>query len=94
MKIARIFEHSGRFYVCAEAAGRLDTSRGSFATKAAAMRGAKLQGYTHAIGSGTYLGNSRVTDLAQPFDAEAREAARRSALRRQTHTQLDLDAVE
>lgn len=51
--IAKIFEDVGGYYVCDET-GPLDTRGRSYKTKADALRGACRDGYTHAVGSGTY----------------------------------------
>lgn len=97
MKIARIFEAEGRFFVCDDAAPSLSTKGGAFASKAAAMREARAMGYTHARGSGTYKGNE-LTDLTKPgLGFSARKLAadrRRRAAARETHDQLDLPAAE
>ena len=58
MKVARIFEDVGGYYVCDED-GPLDTRGVPHATKAEALRAAAkvwpgTEPYTHAVGSGTY----------------------------------------
>ena len=53
-RVARIFESVGGYYVCSDEPDYLDTRGRGYPTKAAAMRAAKADGYTHAVGSGTY----------------------------------------
>lgn len=52
--IARIFEDVGGYYVCDETLPYLDARGKGYRSKAQAMRAARLNGYTHARGSGTY----------------------------------------
>jgi hypothetical protein len=54
MKTARIFEDIGGYFVCCDYLDYMDASGAGLPTKAAAMRAAHSEGYTHARGSGTY----------------------------------------
>ena len=59
MRVARIFEDVGGYYVCDDALDYLDARGMPHATKAAALRAAATdygdgEFYTHAVGSGTY----------------------------------------
>jgi hypothetical protein len=54
MKMARVFEDVGGYYVCDDNLDYLDARGRAYPTKAAAMRAAADAGYTHARGSGTY----------------------------------------
>lgn len=54
---ARIFEDVGGYHICDEACNRIITSSFPKKTKSEALRSAYRNGYTHAIGSGTYWGN-------------------------------------
>jgi hypothetical protein len=64
MKIARIFEDIGGYFICDDDDDILDARGYAHCTKAEAMRAAAEQGYTHARGSGTYRGNN-LTKLPQ-----------------------------
>lgn len=55
--VARIFEDIGGYHICDDD-GPLVTSTNPAKTKAEALRRAYANGYTKAIGSGTYWGNS------------------------------------
>lgn len=78
MKIARIFDKEGRFYVCDDAAPGLTASGGGFASKAEAIREAIRQGYTHGKGSGTYHGNE-ISRLSAPFNFRKVNAVKRES---------------
>jgi len=54
MKTARIFRDVGGYYVCDDDLDYLDARGHAYPTKAAALRAAWEQGYTHAVGSGCY----------------------------------------
>lgn len=62
--VARVFFDIGGIYFCDNDLDYLDTRGCAYPTKAAAMRAAADAGYTHAIGSGTYWGDS-VRSLAR-----------------------------
>ena len=53
MKTAYIFEDVNGYYIC-DPDGPLDTRGKAYPSKAAALRAAAYEGYTHAEGSGTY----------------------------------------
>ncbi len=54
-KVARIFEElTGKYHVCDDALPHLAAGGQAFDTKASAMYAAAYDGYTHAVGSGTY----------------------------------------
>lgn len=57
MKIARIFEDTGGYYICNDNCEYLDARGTAYKYKSSAMKSAKMYGYTHARGSGTYKGN-------------------------------------
>lgn len=56
-----IFEDVGGYYIC-DVDGPLDTRGKAYPTKAAALRAALNEGYTHAKGSGTYR-DGKIPDL-------------------------------
>jgi hypothetical protein len=59
-KIARIFlESDGRYYICPEDGDFYDARGRGHNSKSSALRAAWRDGYTHAIGSGTYWGGVR-----------------------------------
>lgn len=54
-RTARVFEgRDGDYYVCSDDLDHLDERGPSYESKASAMRAAARDGYTHAVGSGTY----------------------------------------
>lgn len=53
-KTARIFEDVGGYYICDESSEFLDACGSSYSRISDALRAAIYNGYTHAIGSGTY----------------------------------------
>ena len=53
-KVARIFSEADGYHVGDDKLDYLDARGKPFRTKAAAMRYALTNGYTHAVGSGTY----------------------------------------
>lgn len=58
IKIARIFEDIGGYYICDDSLDYLDARGDPYEKKSHAMSAAKQYGYTHARGSGTYRGNN------------------------------------
>ena len=52
--IARIFEDTNGYYFCDDLEGFLDARGYAFESKIEAIRAAANDGYSHAIGSGTY----------------------------------------
>jgi hypothetical protein len=57
-RIARVFEDVGGYYVCDED-GPMYTGGRAHGTKAAALRAAAREGYTHATGSGCHWSGVR-----------------------------------
>lgn len=66
MKVARIFEDVGGYHICDDSLSYLRMSDYPLQTKAEALRSAFYNGYSYAIGSGTYWGN-KVRKIPRKF---------------------------